>query len=161
MQKPLSVFENGTQHPVSQSSLTLQRGRHPAKSGTSDSTQVPRQQLLGMVSLPSHASPAFLQGVSQASSSAQISLPVSRRSVQQPDSQSASVAQGSSHTWESLPVSTQSSPSQQLLLAQLLPCPTQSPASAEGLAQSGVVAPASPVQKHDASSKVMQVYAAQ
>nr|PZN26872.1 MAG: hypothetical protein DIU78_06520 [Pseudomonadota bacterium] len=44
---------------------------------------------------------------------------------------------------------------------QLPSRPVQSPASAAGLEQFPTVLPASPVQKHDASSKVMQVYAAQ
>jgi hypothetical protein len=58
-------------------------------------------------------------------------------------------------------MSTQVRPSQQALLAQLPSRPMQIPASPAGLEQLGVEEAASPVQKHEASSNVMQVYAAQ
>jgi len=58
-------------------------------------------------------------------------------------------------------MSTQLKPSQQARLAQLPSRPVQIPASPAGLEQLGVTVPASPVQKHEACSNVMQVYAAQ
>jgi hypothetical protein len=115
-----------------------------------------------MVALPGwHASARFLQGFVHASIGEQIVTPVSRRSVQHPVEQSVLVVQGSSQILPALPASVQVSPSQQGMLAQLRPLPRQRPASAAGLEQLPTVAPASPVQKHDASSKVMHVYAAQ
>jgi hypothetical protein len=162
-QKPLVLSEKNMQQPVSgQSASLVQRGRQPLKSGLSDVTHAPRQQSLGIVELPGmQASPRFLHGLSQAACSAQIRSPVSRRSVQQPLSQSAPVVQDCSQTLLPLPLSTQASSSQQGIIAQLRPVPMQSPARAAGLLQLGLAAPASPVQKHEASSKVMHVKEAQ
>jgi hypothetical protein len=76
--------------------------------------------------------------------------------VQQPLLQSAADWHGSS---QRLPpfVSTQLRPSQQAMLVQPASLPAQRPASALGLEQLGVTFPAAPVQKHEASSNVMQV----
>lgn len=157
-QKPVVLLENGTQQPVSgQSSSVVQVGRQPAKSGLSDSTQAPRQQSLGVVLLPGvQASPRFLQGFVQSSRSEQIGTPMSKRSVQQPVLHSESSVHSCTQPLL-LPTSMHDSPSQQAFVAQLLPSPTQSPARALGLEQLGVAVPASPVQKQDACSNVMQV----
>jgi len=76
--------------------------------------------------------------------------------VQQPVLQSAAELHGSSQRLPPL-VSTQLRPSQQDMLVQPASFPAQRPASALGLEQLGVTFPAMPVQKHDASSNVMQV----
>jgi hypothetical protein len=76
--------------------------------------------------------------------------------VQQPVLQSAADWHGCSQRLPPL-VSTQLRPSQQDMLAQPASLPAQRPASALGLEQLGVTLPAAPVQKHDASSKVMHV----
>lgn len=80
--------------------------------------------------------------------------------MQQPLSQSLASEQGCLQM-RLLPRLTQVKPSQHARSAQLPSSPVQSPASAPGLEQFATVLPASPVQKHDASSKVMHVYAAQ
>ncbi len=124
--------------------------------------QSPWQQSLGVVVvLGVQVSPVFLQGVAHALASAQIVVPVSYRSVQHPLEQSAFEVQVCSQTLVVPMPLTQDSPEQQLEDAQLLPCPTHRPASWLGLAQALVLVAAAPVQKHEASSKVMQVYAAQ
>lgn len=76
--------------------------------------------------------------------------------MQQPVLQSEPVLHGSSQRLPPL-VSTQLKPSQHPMLVQLASFPAQRPASALGLEQPGVTFPASPVQKHEASSYVMQV----
>lgn len=141
-----------------QSAFVVQSGRQPPKSGLSDWTHEPRQQLFGVVALPgSHASPCFLQGFVQALASAQIVTPVSWRSVQQPLVQSEAEEQRTSHVETPPPSSVQVRPSQHVFPLQPWPCETQSPASAAGLEQADTVLPAGPVQKHDASSNDMQV----
>jgi hypothetical protein len=57
---------------------------------------------------------------------------------------------------------THAKPSQHGVVAvQVRPSPLHNPASAAGLEQLSYIGPASPVQKHEASSNVMHVYAAQ
>ena len=77
-QKPFVLFEKGTQQPVSHCAFVVQASRQPANAGFSDWTQAPRQQSFGVVpELGVQASPRFLQGFVQASSSAQTRMPVS------------------------------------------------------------------------------------
>jgi hypothetical protein len=76
--------------------------------------------------------------------------------VQQPLAQSVAVVQPCLQTLL-VPRSTQVKLSQQARVAQLPSRPVHRPASAPGLEQLGVLVPASPVQKHDASSNVMHV----
>jgi hypothetical protein len=146
------------QQPVSHSAFVVQSRRHPAKSGFVDSTHEPWQQSFGVVDVPGvHVSPCLRHGFAQASASAQISVPVSHRSVQQPLSQSAPDVQARSQALKP-PRSMHEKPSQHGLVAvQARPSPLQRPASAEGLEQLPYMAPASPVQKHEACSNVMHV----
>jgi hypothetical protein len=81
--------------------------------------------------------------------------------VQQPLVQSEACAQGIRHTGWSVAFSVHVSPSQHALSRQLDSSAAQSPARAAGLEQPRTVLPASPVQKQDACSKLMQVKAAQ
>jgi hypothetical protein len=77
-QKPLVLFEKGTQQPVSHCALVVQFGRQPEYSGFVDSTHEPRQQSFGVVLDPGvQASARRLQGFVHASSSAHTSTPVS------------------------------------------------------------------------------------
>ena len=77
-QKPLVLFEKGTQQPVSHCALVVQFGRQPEYSGFVDSTHEPRQQSFGVVLVPGvQVSARRLQGFVHASSSAQTSTPVS------------------------------------------------------------------------------------
>jgi len=87
--------------------------------------------------------------------------PVSYRSVQHPLSQSSALVQGVMQTNDVEDRRTQVKPSQHSVALQLLSSTAHRPASALGLWQVSQVSPASPVQKQEASSKVMHVNAAQ
>jgi hypothetical protein len=84
-------FENGWQQPVSQSAFVVQLGRHPLQSAFVLVTQMPLQHCSSFV----HAWPRFVHRVWHDVSGAQTRSPVSRRSVQQPVSQSVLPAQRS------------------------------------------------------------------
>lgn len=120
--------------------------------------QAPLQQLLGVFESPGEqvVSPVFLQGFVQADISAHVFTPVSYRSVQHPVEHSFALLQGLTQALD-VPLFTQVRPSQQLVDAQLAPSALQSPASAAGLWQPEDEVFASPVQKHEAWSKVMHV----
>jgi hypothetical protein len=127
--------------------------------------QSPLQQLLSEESVfcVQLVSARFLHGLSQAAFGLQICTPTSFGSVQQPVSlQSALLAHVTWHALPPRPFATQDKPSQHGVASSQLPLAlAHSPARALGLEQLGTVFPASPVQKHEAWSNVMHVYAAQ
>jgi hypothetical protein len=129
--------------------------RHPTQSAT----VVPvTHRLLQHVEDPVQLEPTFAQGEAHSEASEQIGWPVSALSKQHPEGQSPPVV----HTrWQSGAPDDdvrQVSPVQQDLLAHEAPVPAHNPATAAGpSAQRGYCLAAAPVQKHEASSKLMHV----
>jgi hypothetical protein len=139
---------------VSQSALLVHDGRHPIQSGfVVPVTHVPLQQSPSLAQLPAR----FVHGFWHADAGAHSLSPVSFRSVQQPVSQSESVAHGTKQALLVGDRAVHRSPSQQAVSLHDACSAAHSPAAAAGpYLHSGYPAPAGPVQKHDAWSNVMQ-----
>jgi hypothetical protein len=154
VQKPFVLSANIWQHPVEQSLLLVHLLRHPSQSVTVvPLTQRPVQQSAESVQFV----PIFPQDDAQREALEQTGWPVSSLSKQQPDVQSEPVWQS---RWQTAPDEevTQVSPVQQDLLAHESPVAAHRPTTAAGpSAQRGYCLAAAPVQKHEASSKLIQL----
>jgi hypothetical protein len=154
-QKPLVPPANISQHPVEQSLLLVHGLRHPTQSVTVvPLTQRPVQQSVELVQLE----PIFPQAEAQREASEQTGWPVSSLSKQQPEAQSEPVLQS---RWQSPAPDedvTHVSPVQHDLLAHESPVAAHRPTTAAGpSAQRGYCLAAAPVQKQEASSKLIQL----
>jgi hypothetical protein len=153
-QKPLLPSENISQQPVEQSLFLVHLLRHPTQSfSVVPVTHWPAQHSEEEV----HTVPIFPHDEAHAEAAEQMACPVSSLSKQHPEEQSVPVLHS---RWQTAPDEdvTQVSPSQQDLLAHESPVAAHRPTTAAGpSAQWGYCLAAAPVQKHEASSKLMQV----
>jgi len=151
VQKPLVPLVYISQQPVEQSVFLVHGRRQPSQSETFVPVlQGPVQQSAGLVQL----APTFPQDEVHRDASAQTEWPVSSSSKQHPEGQSALVVHG---RWQSAVPGMHVSPSQHALLAQDAPVSAQRPSTAPGpAAHFGYCLAAAPVQKHEASSKLME-----
>lgn len=102
--------------------------------------------------------PIFPQGEAQREAAEHTGWPVSALSKQQPEAQSAPVVQIRWQTGAPDEEVTQVNPAQQDLLAHESPVAAHRPTTAAGpSAQRGYCLAAAPVQKQEASSKLIQV----
>ena len=151
-QKPLVPLVYILQQPVEHSLLVVHGRRHPSQSETVVPVlQTPVQHSEELVQVAA----TFPQDEVQREAFEQTAWPLLSSSKQHPEGQSALVLHG---RWQIAVPGMHVSPSQHGLLAQDASVAAQRPATAPGpSAQFGYCLAAAPVQKHEASSKLMQV----